>query len=619
MIDLGAIRRAVDPDAPAHGNVRCPVHDDRRPSLSLALGEDGRLLVHCKSGCEQRAVFDAVRQRAGHLLNGTARMGSGKPSQIVYEYKDPSGKPLARVLRKDAADGSKDFRQQTPDGNGGWQWKGPQGATPLYGLDRLAQDADAVAVVCEGEKAAESAQRQLGGGFVCLSWMGGAGAVARADLEPLRGRDVVIWPDNDPAGLAAAGNLCGRLRGLARAVRIVRVNDLPPKADAADVAWTADELLARLEEPQATEPAAHDIADHADADRKAADDLGFPLALDLVDLGARDPVPPAFVIDGFLPQGELTLFAGHGGTGKTSVALLAAVCIAAGRDFYGLPVQRRRVGFLSCEDGRDVLHWRLRRICDWLGVSLADMAPWLTIWDASAVEPALMTESLRDGLHTTEAFAWLQSKRGECQVLVIDGASDSFDANENQRRHVRRFVRALRRLVPADGAVLLLAHVDKLSARSSDTSQGYSGSTAWNNSARARWYLREDGDGLVLEVQKSNYGATGQRIRLSWNAEAHVWAGAVERPASTLDRALADADNRERLVDLVRKSAVPVFAARTGQRTAYHVLTAVGLPDAYSDKRRFWADVDQLLQAGTLRESKYRTPDRKSKLVLEAA
>lgn len=269
MIDLGAIRRAVDPDAPAHGNIRCPIHDDRRPSLSLALGGDGRLLVHCKSGCEQRAVFDAVRQRAGHLLNGTARMGSGRAAETAYTYKDAKGNPLARVIRKDSPDGSKTFRQQTPDGNGGWRWKGPQGATPLFGLDRLARDTDAIVVLCEGEKSAEAAQRRLGKGFVAMSWMGGAGAVARADLEPLRGRDVIVWPDNDPPGIAAAGNLCARLPGLARTVKVARVGDLPPKADAADVAWTADDLLARLEEPRVAEPAAHDIASHADADRAA--------------------------------------------------------------------------------------------------------------------------------------------------------------------------------------------------------------------------------------------------------------------------------------------------------------------------------------------------------------
>jgi hypothetical protein len=371
VIDLGAIRRAVDPDAPAHGNVRCPVHDDRRPSLSLALGEDDRLLVHCKSGCEQRAVFDAVRQRAGHLLNGAARMGSGRAAETAYTYKDPSGKPLARVLRKDAADGSKDFRQQTPDGNGGWQWKGPQGATPLYGLDRLARDANATAVLCEGEKAAEAAQRQLGGGFVCLSWMGGAGAVARADLEPLRGRDVVIWPDNDPAGIAAAGNLCTRLRGLAGAVKIVRVSDLPPKADAADVAWTADELLARLEEPQVTEPATHDIADHADADRKAA----LPLA-DRVkhlpnDWALRQPPARPFVMHPYVPRRAVSALLGAGTAGKTLVLSEWAAAIATDSDWRGHAVSGGDVCVVTWEDERDDYHAKLYSLLQ----SRPDMQP----------------------------------------------------------------------------------------------------------------------------------------------------------------------------------------------------------------------------------------------------
>ena len=40
----------------------CPAHDDRRPSLSIAV-RDGRILVPCHSGCDQRAVIDALRQR----------------------------------------------------------------------------------------------------------------------------------------------------------------------------------------------------------------------------------------------------------------------------------------------------------------------------------------------------------------------------------------------------------------------------------------------------------------------------------------------------------------------------------------------------------------------------
>ena len=46
---------------------RCPAHDDRTPSLSLRDAEDGRVLVHCFSGCEQAAVIAALRAR-GLLL-----------------------------------------------------------------------------------------------------------------------------------------------------------------------------------------------------------------------------------------------------------------------------------------------------------------------------------------------------------------------------------------------------------------------------------------------------------------------------------------------------------------------------------------------------------------------
>ena len=41
--------------------VRCPVHDDRSPSLSLS-DHDGRLLAHCHAGCDQNAVFRALRR-----------------------------------------------------------------------------------------------------------------------------------------------------------------------------------------------------------------------------------------------------------------------------------------------------------------------------------------------------------------------------------------------------------------------------------------------------------------------------------------------------------------------------------------------------------------------------
>ncbi len=40
---------------------RCPVHNDRTPSLSIRDGDGGKVLVHCHSGCDQRRVIATLR------------------------------------------------------------------------------------------------------------------------------------------------------------------------------------------------------------------------------------------------------------------------------------------------------------------------------------------------------------------------------------------------------------------------------------------------------------------------------------------------------------------------------------------------------------------------------
>lgn len=43
--------------------VRCPAHDDHEPSLKIATGEGGKVLVHCHAGCDQESVIVALRVR----------------------------------------------------------------------------------------------------------------------------------------------------------------------------------------------------------------------------------------------------------------------------------------------------------------------------------------------------------------------------------------------------------------------------------------------------------------------------------------------------------------------------------------------------------------------------
>jgi hypothetical protein len=49
---------------------QCPVHEDRSPSLSIATGRDGRVLVHCFAGCSTEAVLEAAGIRMADLYAG---------------------------------------------------------------------------------------------------------------------------------------------------------------------------------------------------------------------------------------------------------------------------------------------------------------------------------------------------------------------------------------------------------------------------------------------------------------------------------------------------------------------------------------------------------------------
>ena len=46
---------------------QCPAHDDRRPSLSVALADD-RVLVHCFAGCPMPEVLDCLGLAARDLF-----------------------------------------------------------------------------------------------------------------------------------------------------------------------------------------------------------------------------------------------------------------------------------------------------------------------------------------------------------------------------------------------------------------------------------------------------------------------------------------------------------------------------------------------------------------------
>jgi Mrp family chromosome partitioning ATPase len=348
---------------------------------------------------------------------------------------------------------------------------------------------------------------------------------------------------------------------------------------------------------------------------------GF-VVVPVADLTDTEVAPPGWWWDGYLPAGVVTLLGAHGGTGKSTVALMLAVSVALGKPLFGVGTRRGTVAYFSAEDGADLMRHRLRWLCRGLGVDVADVAERLHILDAvTEGDPALFHEvgagGRRQGL-TTPTYTALQAYvvAHDIDVLIVDNASDTFDGSEIDRAKVRGFMRALARIAQArGGAVLLLAHVDKSTSRGErNGTEGYSGSTAWHNSARSRLYLSRDKDGaLLLEHQKHNLGMLREPLRLLWLEGGIPQA---DEPVSGFMQHIKDGTATKALLKLVHEftqRGESVSSATSSRTHAGKLLRKeAGFPPRLTDPELF----DLLRQAerrGWVERDTYRGTDRKER------
>ena len=119
---------------------------------------------------------------------------AGRP-KFRHIYRDATGKAVLIANRYEKSDGSKYF---LPFDVARAEWKAPD-MRPLYNLDKVA-NADPVepVIMVEGEKCADALS---GLGFLATTTFGGSNALRKADLSPLKGRSVILWPDFDDPGL----------------------------------------------------------------------------------------------------------------------------------------------------------------------------------------------------------------------------------------------------------------------------------------------------------------------------------------------------------------------------------------------------------------------------------
>ncbi|NRB10503.1 MAG: hypothetical protein HRU35_02665 [Rickettsiaceae bacterium] len=84
--------------------------------------------------------------------------------------------------------------------------------SPIYGAEKLSRKNKNVLIVGD-EKAADKASK-LFPEYSVISWFGGSKTAEEVDWTQLKGRNVIIWPDNDPAGIRAGFLISENLKNL---------------------------------------------------------------------------------------------------------------------------------------------------------------------------------------------------------------------------------------------------------------------------------------------------------------------------------------------------------------------------------------------------------------------
>lgn len=359
----------------------------------------------------------------------------------IYDVRNASGDLIARHVRRDKPDGTKDVYWRQP--NGAWGLNGtPLADLPLYGSEAVWDwHPDELIVITEGEKAALALQDA---GLLALGTVTGASSTPGPEaLDVLRDRRVCLWPDNDEPGRAHMEKIAELLYGVAAEVLVYTWHESPEKGDAADHSATVskdgksrNKLLTELEGAPRWKPS-----------EPKAELIGQLLS-------TVEAEVPRWLWRQRIPLGKLTIIEGDPGNGKSALAIDLAARVSVGRDFPDeAPGKLGGVVICSAEDGlADTIRPRL---------------------DAAAGNPdkvlALATVPNDHGERMISIPEDLEIIRRAVErvgalLLVVDPLMAFLSANTNSHRDqdVRRALAPLAKLAEETGAaVVVVRHLNK--------------------------------------------------------------------------------------------------------------------------------------------------------------
>lgn len=356
----------VKPAGPGRYMACCPVHNDTNPSLSVTVKDvkgTEKILLKCFAGCRTEDILEELGLTHQDLIvNPTAQQdfaGVGRTAfqpakeergvvAARYSYTDEKGALLAQKTRWEKTVDGKRVKTFTWGHQEENRWKpGRNGMAVPYRLPELVR-AETV-FLCEGEKDADNLSIR-GLAATCTPDGAGNGSKWRDSYTPyFAGKTVYILQDNDDVGKKFAQLEAEKLFPVAKEVKVLDLRELwpelPEKGDISDVMehMGAAESLAQLLELAERAPGWESLPPEKD---------GFLSSFHTLAEFAEEEV--SWLVEGWLPEGQITLLAADGGTGKTTLWCNLIAALSSGKpcllDPPGTERTPMRVAFFSTED-----------------------------------------------------------------------------------------------------------------------------------------------------------------------------------------------------------------------------------------------------------------------------
>jgi len=321
-----------------------------------------------------------------------------------------------------------------------------------------------------------------------------------------------------------------------------------------------------------------------------------------------------------------TLTSGAGGAGKTRLWQAVATSLATARPYLQAQVKPLKVLSWLCEETRDEV-WRNQVAINRHFTLRMENLSNLSIVPRQGLDNTLMAVAYGHPVFTPLLEQLRQQVNDlKVDVLVLDNLAQLFGGNENDRHQATFFVNAIAGIVrDRPFAPVFVGHTAR--AQGSE----YSGSAAWENACRMRWYVGStlpdqkpqdedepvDTDVVYLARRKANY-APKDWMRLKYENGVLVPEGSVDAPAESLFRN----DVAESIVlEAMRKlAAVGIFMTDGITSPDYlpKQVMAKGLAAQHS-KREICAAMNRLIGHGRLKRDiigKYANRSAKYGLVI---